>query len=87
MEHIHSVLRRRAIKRDKGKIEWLAFSQQKNQPGAQEMKPNNSHQYFIFYHCNIFMKRKNVYNRIKIPDTQKKLINNTATQNWHAEEQ
>lgn len=86
MEHIHSVLRR-AIKRDKGKIEWMAFSQQKNQPGAQEMKHNNSYQYFIFYHCNIFMKRKNVYNRIKIPDTKKKLINNTAIQNWHAEEQ
>ena len=49
----------------------MAFSQQKNQPGAQEMKPNNSCQYFIFYHCNIFMKRKNVYNRIKIPDTKK----------------
>lgn len=51
----------------------MAFSQQKNQPGAQEMKPNNSYQYFIFYHCNIFMKRKNVYNRIKIPDTKKKI--------------
>lgn len=49
----------------------MAFSQQKNQPGAQEMKHNNSYQYFIFYHCNIFMKRKNVYNRIKIPDTKK----------------
>ena len=73
MEHIHSVLRRRAIKRDKGKIEWMAFSQQKNQPGAQEMKPNNSYQYFIFYHCNIFMKRKNVYNSWLKYLTQKKI--------------
>ena len=57
MEHIHSVLRR-AIKRDKGKIEWMAFSQQKNQPGAQEMKPNNSYQYFIFLPLQNFYEEK-----------------------------